>query len=277
MSPADDTVRTAPQATDQSPGGPPAPPAATPPAAPPPGGATAATTQTGNTAGTAQAGDPAGTAQAGSAQAGKAADDEWVAGFPDAPPSEKKSRKGLVAIIALAVVVLIVGGITAGYLHHRAGIAADAHTTVQTPAHAGGLTKLDHNSTASTLQQQMASADVFAHSIGAAYRKPGAKTLVMVWGGELAKAQPGSILDDSDFFDSGVMGRWGDLHRVDSPDSIGGEMECADQMNGGAQGGATAFCMWGNHKAAVAFMAAGSGDQLAATAAAMLPDLVHRA
>jgi hypothetical protein len=53
-------------------------------------------------------------------------------------------------------------------------------------------------------------------------------------------------------------------------------MECADQANGGAQGGATAFCLWGNHKAAVGFVGAGSGDQLAGTAAAMLTDLVHR-
>jgi hypothetical protein len=247
MSSAEDTVHTPSAPTGGSPATPPAPPTTSPPER------AAAVPRT-----------------------GKPADDEWVAGFPDAPPSDRKSRKGLIAVIALGVVVLVVGAITAGYLHHRADIAADAHTTVRTPARAGGLTKVDGNATATTLEQQMSSAGVFAHSIGAAYRKPGAKTLVLVWGGELAQAQPGSVLDDSDFFDSAAFGRWGDLHRVDSPDSIGGEMECADQPNGGAQGGATAFCLWGNHKAAVGFVGAGSGDQLAGTAAAMLTDLVHR-
>jgi hypothetical protein len=240
MSSADDTVRTAPPATDQRPG------------------ETTAAPQ-------------------GGKKAAQAADDEWVAGFPDAPPAERKSRKPLVGLIALGVVVLIVGAITAGYLHHQAEIAADAHTTVRTPAHAGGLTKVDDNADAATLKQRMSSIGVFARSIGAAYRKPGAKTLILVWGGVLAEAQQGSILDGSStFFGYGATGRWGDLHRVDAPDSIGGEMECADQINGGEQGGATAFCLWGNHKAAVAFVGAGSADHLAATAAEMLTDLVHR-
>ncbi|BCJ33716.1 hypothetical protein Athai_12190 [Actinocatenispora thailandica] len=252
MSSADDTVRTAPQPGESADDGP-----STAPTAPP------------------AASSPATTTSVRKPQA--AAGDEWVAGFPDAPPSERKSRKGLVTLIVLAVVVLIAGAVTAGYLNHRADIAADAHTTVQTPAHAGGLTKVDGNATASTLEQRMSDAGLFTHSIGAAYRKPGAETLVLVWGGELAESEPGTITDQSDeFFGSGAGGRWGDLHRVDAPDSIGGQMKCADQMNGGVQGGATAFCLWGNHKAAVAFMAAGSGDQLAATAAGMLTDLVHR-
>ena len=202
---------------------------------------------------------------------GKPADDGWVAGFPDAPRTEKKSRKGVAlgALIALAAMLLVVGGFGANYLHHRAAVAADAHTSVRTPTRAGGLTRVDNNASDAWLHQRVAPADLYEQHVGATYQKPGTKTPVYVWGGVLPYTESETINDHGDLV--------GGMSWVDAPDSIGGGMRCGAVQKIGPTLKVTTLCTWGNHKAAVAFMAVEPIAQLADTAAAMLPDLVHRA
>ena len=199
-----------------------------------------------------------------------------MAGFPGKPSPKNRSHKGLAALIIVAAAVLMAGGLSAGYLHHRAALAADitadAHTTVRTPAHAGGLTQVDNPGDA-PLHQQIAESGVFAHVRSAAYRAPGVEDSVKVWEGMLASPGPGSLEGNSVAF----FGIVANMHDVNAPESIGGAMRCGDVRRHGVQGGATAMCVWGNRYAAVAFMTTGSGDLLAVTAAAMLPDLVRRA